>query len=81
LPKHLSQTDILFADEADGLDKNDRNVLSKSIDDLVRETPGTQVAAVRFKKLMKKVGGATADGFRSILVDVLSEAVKKILWP
>jgi hypothetical protein len=70
-----------LAQEVDGFDENDRAALSRSLNDLVRETPATPVAAVRFKKLMKKAGIVAADGFRTILVDVLSEAVKKQLWP
>jgi hypothetical protein len=63
------------------LDDNEKGILSRSLDDLVRETPNTPVAVARFKKLVAKAGGAAAEGFKSILVEVLSEVVKKQIWP
>jgi hypothetical protein len=59
----------------------DKKLLEASIDDLVRDTPAATVAAVRFKGLVAKGGKAVVDAFRDILVDVLSEAVKKSIWP
>jgi len=47
---------------------------------MIRDDPRTTVAATRFKKIISNVGKATADGFKDILVDVLSETAKKILW-
>jgi hypothetical protein len=70
-----------LAKELDGFDEQERAVLTSSLDDLVREGPRTTLAATRFKKLMAKAGTATAESFRKILVDVLSETAKKILWP
>lgn len=60
---------------------DDKKLLEASIDELVRDTPGATVAAVRFKGMVAKAGKTFADGFRDILVDVLSEAVKKTIWP
>ena len=40
----------------------------------------SQVAAVRFKKLMKKAGGPAADAMRGILVNFVSEAIKKLIF-
>jgi len=70
-----------LSDELDNLSSEERNLLKKSLDDIVRDTPQTTVAATRFKKLVAKAGKVAADGFRDILVDVLSEAAKKIIWP
>jgi hypothetical protein len=70
-----------LSDELDNLSKEEREMLKKSIDDIVRDTPQTTVAATRFKKLVAKAGKVAADGFRDILVDILSEAAKKIIWP
>jgi hypothetical protein len=70
-----------YSDELDNLSPEERNLLKKSLDDIVRDTPQTTVAATRFKKLVAKAGKVAADGFRDILVDVLSEAAKKIIWP
>ena len=70
-----------LAQELDGIDEEERAILQKSIDDLVKDTPSTTVAATRFKKILVKAGQGAASMFREILVDVLSEAAKKVLFP
>jgi len=70
-----------LSDELGNLSSKERELLKKSLDDIVRDTPQTTVAANRFKRLIVKAGKAAADGFRDILVDVLSEAAKKVIWP
>jgi len=68
-----------LSDEVDNLSPEERSLLKKSLDDIIRETPETTVAATRFKRLVAKAGKVAADGFRDILVDVLSETAKKII--
>ena len=70
-----------LAQEIDNISDEDRIVLQKSIDELAKDTPSTPVAVTRFKKIMVKAGQTTAGMFREILVDVLSEAAKKALFP
>lgn len=48
--------------------------------ELTKDSPKTQVASLRFKKVMAKVGTSVATGVREIVVDVLSEAAKKAIW-
>lgn len=67
--------------EQDGLTPEEQEQLAKSLDDLVRDTPRTTVAATRFKKLVGKAGAGAAGGFKDILVSVVVEAAKKIIWP
>lgn len=43
-------------------------------------TPRTAVAESRFKRLVKKAGADAYEGMRSILVEVVSESVKKSLF-
>lgn len=50
------------------------------LSDLTRESPRLQIASVRFKQIMAKVGSVIAGGVRDIVVDVLSEAAKKAVW-
>lgn len=69
-----------LADELDELSDDEKEKLKSTIDDLVVAGPKTEVAALRYKKLVGKVGGATASALRSILVDVASEAAKKLLF-
>jgi len=70
-----------LAKEIDNINEEDRIILHSSIDDLVRDTPSSNVAVIRFKKIMQKVGPSFASMFREILVDVLSETIKKTLFP
>ena len=70
-----------LADDLDSLSGDDREALKRSLDDLVRDTPQTQVAAQRFKRVAAKAGKQAADALRTILIDVVSEAAKKALWP
>ena len=67
--------------ELDSLNKVEKEILEKSIDDLVRDTPSAPVAATRSKKILAKVGQGAASAFREILIDITSESAKKILWP
>lgn len=48
--------------------------------ELTKDSPKTQIASLRFKKVMAKVGTSIASGVRDIVVDVLSEAAKKAIW-
>lgn len=70
-----------LADELDDLTDEERETLKNSLDDLVRDTPRTAVAATRFKKLVARAGPAVADALKEILVDVVSESAKKLIWP
>jgi hypothetical protein len=67
--------------DSEHLNDADKETLSKSLDDLVKDTPFTPVTANRFKKLMVKVGKEGAAAFRDILVDIVSDTAKKIIWP
>jgi hypothetical protein len=40
-----------YVRELERLDANERGILERSLDDLVRDTPNTSVAALRFKTL------------------------------
>ncbi|MBC9783561.1 DUF2321 domain-containing protein [Heliobacterium chlorum] len=70
-----------LAEEINGLSKEERDILSRSIDDIVKDSPKTTVATTRLKKFMAKAGPVVAQGFKDILVDIVSETVKKTLWP
>ncbi|MFC1933668.1 DUF2321 domain-containing protein [Chloroflexota bacterium] len=70
-----------LADELDELTSEERELLKKSIDDIIRDTPQTTVAVNRFKRLVAKAGKPAADAFRDILVDIVSETIKKSIWP
>lgn len=69
-----------MTDELEGITTQEKEKLKKSLDDLVSETPKTEVAVLRFKKILKKVGKDSYESIKSILVDVASEAIKKSLF-
>ena len=68
-----------LADELHELTTEEREKLKGTLDDLVRDTPRTQVASTRFKRIMSKVGASSASAMRDIIVDVLSESAKKMI--
>ncbi len=70
-----------YSDELENLSPEERDLLKKSIDDIVRETPQAPVAVSRFKRLVAKAGPVAADIYREILLPLLSEAIKKSIWP
>ena len=70
-----------LAFELVALEPDEREALAKSLDDLVRDTPRTALAATRFKRLAAKAGSTAASGFKDILVSVVTETAKKIIWP
>ena len=70
-----------LSDELENLSPEERSLLKKSLDDIIRDTPQTPVAATRFKRLITKAGKVAAEGFRDILVDIASETAKKLIWP
>ncbi|MFI5282486.1 MAG: DUF2321 domain-containing protein [Candidatus Dormibacterales bacterium] len=70
----------VLAREAEHLSAEERTELAGTLDDLSRDVPRTQVAAIRFKRLVAKAGVGTANALRDVLVDVASEAAKKAIW-
>jgi len=69
-----------YAAEIEGLSDDERRLLSESLDDLVTDGPRTAIAVSRFKRLANKAGTGAVEGFRSILVDVMSEAVRRQMF-
>ncbi len=63
------------------LSSEDKEILTKSIDDIVSDSPRTTLGATRFKKIMAKVGKEGAAALKHILTDIVSEATKKMIWP
>ena len=69
-----------LVEELDELDLEEKDKLNGSIEELVQNSPKAQVAAVRFKKLMKKAGQSGADAMHGILMNVVSVAVKNLIF-
>ncbi len=75
------QVAIDLATESGKLTDLEQKQFTESVHEVTRDTPRTQVAASRMKRILEKAGKATADAVRDVLVDVTSEAVKKVIWP
>ncbi|MEC3471246.1 DUF2321 domain-containing protein [Bacillus tropicus] len=65
--------------EINELSPEERELLNRSIDEIVKGGPKTVVATTRFKKNATKFGAGIGNAFRDILVDVVSESAKKML--
>lgn len=63
--------------ELDELSPEQRNRLQESLDQLSRDTPQTEVAATRVKKILLSLGKYSAEAVRKIVIEVASEAAKK----
>ncbi|MHB8601937.1 MAG: DUF2321 domain-containing protein [Nitrosotalea sp.] len=57
----------------------EQETLNQSIDDIVKDTPRTNIAVLKFKHLMGKVGIETASALKEILIGITTEAAKKAL--
>ena len=68
-----------LANEATGLSAQERGEIVESLDDLAHETPQSKSKALKVKQLLGKAGGTAGGMLRDLVVDVSSEAVKKIL--
>jgi hypothetical protein len=68
-----------LADELEGLSADDRAKLKTAIDDIATGGPRAEVGAARIKRLAGKAGNVVGRAFWKIVVDVASEAAKKVL--
>ena len=53
--------------------------MEKSIDDLVADTPGTNLAVMRVKRWLVKAGNVVGPSVKQIILDVGTEAAKKMM--
>ena len=63
------------------LDIPERAILEKSILEMIRDTPRAPAEAARFKGMVEKAKPWALGAFREVLFGVVSESVKKIVWP
>jgi hypothetical protein len=60
---------------------DDRDDLADLVPDLMADTPRTELAVARWRKALAKVEEHIAPALKSILTQIASEAVKKMLFP
>ncbi len=70
-----------LARESGDLSEAEASEFEKGLSEVVRDTPEGQVAASRLKRLLAKLGKGTAGMVRDLVVEVASEAAKKVLFP
>jgi hypothetical protein len=54
---------------------------SVDLAEVVRDTPQATASASRVKSALGKVAAGTAAAVRDILIDLVSESVRKLIWP
>ena len=65
----------------DELDETSKELIKNALPELLIDTPTTPVAAAKYRKGMSNAGQVVKDCMHQLLVDVVSETVKKILFP
>ena len=68
-----------FIEFEEKLTTKEKELLKNSLDDIIAENPKTEMAAIKLKHIMDKVGQEAAKALRDIIVDIASETAKKIL--
>jgi hypothetical protein len=63
------------------LDIPEKTLLNASIEELVRDTPKAPAAAIRFRSLVSNVEPLALEGLKQILFNVLSDPVRKMVFP
>lgn len=66
--------------EIEKLSKEEKEILQKSIEDLIKESSSKEVAVLRFKKYAKKGGQELFNGLKNILFDIVSETIRKQIF-
>lgn len=69
-----------LADMLDEFNDSDRELLSKNLEDLVRDTPRTPVAVLNVKKVLSKTSPHIQSAFKSILLSVINASIKEQIW-
>ncbi|MDA3945788.1 MAG: DUF2321 domain-containing protein [Helicobacteraceae bacterium] len=72
-----SATELLDFDEQ--INAEDKELLINSMKEISKDSPRTELNALKIKKLAKKLGADTYDAFIKIAVDVGTEIAKKAL--
>lgn len=65
---------------SDSLSLEEKDDLNKTITDLIKDSPRSQLAQLKFKKYAAKMGKELANGLKNVLIDLVSETAKKAIW-
>ena len=61
------------------LDNEEKENFYRSIEDITKESPRTQLAAIKVKGYLAKAGNVVGGAIRDIVVDIASETAKKMI--
>lgn len=64
----------------DNLSKEDKEIIKNALPDLIIDSPSSPVATAKYKKFIPKAATYVQDGLKNLLVDVVSETIKKSIW-
>ena len=70
-----------LASEDESLTSDEVAQFGQDMQEMIRESPRAQASASRVNRYLNKMTTATASAIRSILVDIASESVKKMISP
>lgn len=69
-----------YAEEMMNLTPEEKETLKKSIDDIVSDSAQTNVAVVRFKRVVSKGGSEASNVLNSILINLATQGAKDAIW-
>jgi hypothetical protein len=85
LPFPWTETKIAISreliSEESNLSQEEKELFSKSVDDIIRDTPNTVKSARKIRQLLPKLGKEILKDIRKIFVDIASETAKRIIFP
>ena len=69
-----------LADELDELTKAEKDQLKQSISQLIKDTPQTELASVRYKRMFGKISETSGAALNNIITSIAAEAAKLVHW-
>lgn len=65
--------------ELEEISEDDKMILTKNINDIIIETPETNLAVIKIKKIFKKYGEPVRKILYKAFIDIASETTKKLI--
>jgi hypothetical protein len=68
-----------YTDELEELSAEDKTTLKATFNDLTVDSPKTEIAASRFKRILRKLAPDVAETIRKTIVEIASTTAVKLL--
>lgn len=65
--------------ELDEISEDEKKILS-DVDELIVETPKTELVSTRFKKILRKISPESQEMIKKIGINLVCEAAKNLIW-